>query len=290
VTNTHIARQVLDAADFLEITNDLRSQEPYSTQVIGSAASAVVAGTANYESCKWWVVEFEGKVAGIAMHTAPFNIFLSPMPTEAASVLAELILKEDPGFPGINAPNEIAKQFVDRLLELSSTPLRVALYQEHLSYLLEELKMPDRIVGTMRLATELDFDLLLTWFQAFAGEAGVESNDLDATIQRMTDAKRLHLWMDQGQIVSMAAGSKGLPFPGGTLCRVGPVYTPPEFRKRGYASFVTANVCRLLIEEGHAVMLYADAKNQDSNGIYTKIGFQLVGCNSIWKSTWTDQS
>ena len=288
VTNTHIARQVLDAADFLEVTNNFRSQEPYSTQVIGSTASAVVAGTANYESRKWWVVEFEGNVVGIAMHTSPFNIFVSPMPTEAISVLAELILKEDSGFPGINAPNEIAERFVDRLHELSPKPLKAELYQEHLSYLLEELKMPDRIVGTMRPAEEKDFNLLLIWFQAFADEAGVESNDLDVIIRRMIDAKRLHLWMDQGRIVSMAGGSKGLPFPGGTLCRVGPVYTPPEFRKRGYASFVTANVCKLLIDEGHSVMLYADAKNQDSNGIYTKIGFNLVGSNSIWKTSWTD--
>ena len=81
----------------------------------------------------------------------------------------------------------------------------------------------------------------------------------------------------------MAGFSKGISYSGGTLCRVGPVYTPPEFRKRGYASIITANICQILLDEGHAVTLFADARNEDSNSIYTKLGFNFIGCNTIWK-------
>lgn len=216
------------------------------------------------------------------MHTAPFNIFISSMPANAALVLADLVAKEDNDFPGINAPRDIAQIFVDQLLKISSTSLKAELHQENLSYLLGELRMPVKINGSMRVADENDFNLLLKWAEAFTREAGVESHDLDVTVSRMIDTKRLCIWIDDGQIVSMAGFSNGVPFPGGTLCRVGPVFTPPEFRKRGYASFITASVCEILISEGHDVMLYADAANKDSNGVYTKIGFNLIGENSIW--------
>ena len=283
MTSSYRARQIPDPADFLELSKSFRNHEPYSTQVIGSAATAVVAGSTNFDSHKWWVVEREKKVVGIAMHTAPFNIFVSPMSTEVALTLAELIIHEDPDFPGVNAPKDIAQVFVERLIELSPNPIMAEPYQEHLSYLLEELKMPHDIVGSMRLVQEKDFDLMLRWFKAFADEAGVESHDHKATLRRVIDTQRLYLWIHHEQIVSMAGFTKGIPFPGGTLCRVGPVYTPNEFRKRGYASFVTASVCRVLAEAGHSVMLYTDASNPTSNKVYTNIGFGLTGAISVWK-------
>jgi predicted GNAT family acetyltransferase len=54
------------------------------------------------------------------------------------------------------------------------------------------------------------------------------------------------------------------------------VYTPLEFRRRGFGSAVTAHVTRLLLERGARVMLFTDAANPTSNGIYQEIGYRLV--------------
>jgi predicted GNAT family acetyltransferase len=285
--STHfVARQIHDAAEFLEISQELRNSEPYATQVIASAATTVVNGNSRFDSYKWWVAESSNGVVGIAMHTAPFNLFLSPMPVDAVEPLADLVLVEDPNFPGINGPGAITKKFVERCSQISSGNLISKVRQEHLAYVLIELKIPPRVVGFSRVASPKDFDLLLDWFRAFALEAEVDNHDVEVLVERSIKAERLYVWEADGKTVCMAGFTLPVPFPQGTLCRIGPVYTPLENRKRGFASFLVSDLCQNLQSKGHSIMLYADAKNSDSNRIYTKIGFTVVGSNSIWESTW----
>jgi predicted GNAT family acetyltransferase len=69
-------------------------------------------------------------------------------------------------------------------------------------------------------------------------------------------------------------GSTG-PTPNGI--RIGPVYTPPELRGRGYASACTAAVSQLLLDEGRKFcFLYTDLANPTSNKIYQDIGYTAV--------------
>ena len=84
------------------------------------------------------------------------------------------------------------------------------------------------------------------------------------------------LWEDDG-IVSVAGW--GAPTPNGV--RIGPVYTPPEYRRRGYGSAVTAAVSAHQLAEGRRFcFLYTDLDNPTSNKIYTEIGYEPV-CESI---------
>jgi GNAT superfamily N-acetyltransferase len=55
-----------------------------------------------------------------------------------------------------------------------------------------------------------------------------------------------YLWVDEGRPVSLA-GAGGLT-PNGI--RIGPVYTPPELRGRGYASNLVAGVSQLQLYAG----------------------------------------
>ena len=74
------------------------------------------------------------------------------------------------------------------------------------------------------------------------------------------------------QLVSMA----GTQVPVGGVARVSLVYTPPEQRERGWAAACTAGVTSLQHERGLTCMLYADAANLVSNGVYTRIGYRHV--------------
>jgi predicted GNAT family acetyltransferase len=84
------------------------------------------------------------------------------------------------------------------------------------------------------------------------------------------------IWEDGGP-VSLAGWGGRTP----NSVRIGPVYTPPEQRRRGYGSAVTAAVTAEQLAVGRTFcFLYTDLANPTSNKIYTEIGYELV-CDSI---------
>ena len=280
------ARKIESADEFLTLTREFRSREPISTQIMNAAAQAVSKGSATYESARWWIVESNSGVVGIAIHTAPHSIFLSPMPLEAAPVLADLICASEQRFPGVNGPLEVVESFLSRCQEIFQDGISFEIEQTHLSYLFDQVIPPKNVSGKIRYATVKDRELVLNWFKAFEIEAEVKSHDLESVVDRVTSNRMLYLWTVGDEIVSLAGHSFAVETLLGDLCRIGPVYTPPEQRKKGYASFLVAGICSVLKARGLEVMLYADAKNQDSNKVYSNIGFNQVGVNTIWKTIW----
>ena len=58
--------------------------------------------------------------------------------------------------------------------------------------------------------------------------------------------------------------------------RVGPVYTPPGYRNRGYAGACVAALSQLLLDRGYGFcFLYTDLANPTSR-IYQQIGYEPV--------------
>jgi hypothetical protein len=73
----------------------------------------------------------------------------------------------------------------------------------------------------------------------------------------------------------------GFSGPTPTGIRIGPVYTPPELRRRGYATTLVADLSAWLLERGHrACFLYTDLANPTSNRIYVEIGYERV-CDAM---------
>jgi predicted GNAT family acetyltransferase len=60
------------------------------------------------------------------------------------------------------------------------------------------------------------------------------------------------------------------------VARVGPVYTPPVQRGRGWASNAVAEVSRQIQAEGARVCLFTDQANPISNKIYAALGYRPV--------------
>jgi hypothetical protein len=86
------------------------------------------------------------------------------------------------------------------------------------------------------------------------------------------------LWED-GEPVSLAAA--GGPTPNGI--RIGPVYTPPELRGRGYASALVAELTRVQLEGGRRFcFLFTDLANPTSNRIYQRVGYEPVTDVDQW--------
>jgi predicted GNAT family acetyltransferase len=74
----------------------------------------------------------------------------------------------------------------------------------------------------------------------------------------------------------------GSPTPNGM--RVGPVYTPPELRGRGYASAVTAAASHRAFASGKRFcFLFTNLANPTSNSIYQQIGYRPVLDVNVWR-------
>ena len=55
------------------------------------------------------------------------------------------------------------------------------------------------------------------------------------------------------------------------------VYTPPQFRRQGYAYALVYQLSQHLLNTGNTFCaLFADQKNPSSNRIYQRIGYQQI--------------
>jgi hypothetical protein len=54
------------------------------------------------------------------------------------------------------------------------------------------------------------------------------------------------------------------------------VFTPENWRGRGYGSAVTAALCEELVARRSRVILYSDADYSPSNRVYQRLGFREI--------------
>ncbi len=136
--------------------------------------------------------------------------------------------------------------------------------------------------GCLRLATREDAERVAPWFGEFArettGDSVGEQEQLAHAAARI-ESGDLHLW-ETDRPVSMAALTRRT----WTGVAVNAVYTPPEFRGRGYASACVAALSQRALDEGRSFcVLYTDASNPTSNRIYERIGYRLVCESEEWR-------
>ena len=221
------------------------------------------------------------KVVGAAIRTPPWRVVLSEMDHPGAvHRLAQDLA--DVALPGVVGPSEAASHFSEAWAEL--TRARHRLNRHERSFRLQRVIPPRPTTGEMRLAAPEDRQLLGEWITAFHEEASLGNPPQDYFAMADRWIRRLgrsaYLWFDEGRPVSLT-GAGGVT-PNGI--RVGPVYTPPELRGRGYASNLVAQVSQELLDSGRTfVFLFTDLANPTSNKIYQAIGYEPVGDVDEWE-------
>jgi hypothetical protein len=207
--------------------------------------------------------------------TPPWNLVLSwtDEPDSLAAMARDL---DAAGIspPGMTSPVDTARAFASVWCEPHGLVSRLAVAER--IYRLERVIPPTGVPGHVRIATEADRDLLIEWVDEFLGEALERRNPQEASVlvdrSFRTGSRTWYLW-DDGGAVSVAAS--GGPTPNGI--RIGPVYTPPELRRRGYASAVTAATSQAELDKGRRfIFLFTDLSNPTSNKIYQQIGYEPV--------------
>jgi predicted GNAT family acetyltransferase len=142
------------------------------------------------------------------------------------------------------------------------------------AYRLDVVHATAPVSGALRLATLDDLDLVAEWFRDFESEAlaHVLPQSTKASAERRISAGEVHLWCDP-EPRTMASSAR----PTQRAIAVNGVYTPPEWRRRGYATACVAALSDSLLQRGFKFcVLYTDLSNPTSNAIYTRIGYRPI--------------
>jgi hypothetical protein len=115
--------------------------------------------------------------------------------------------------------------------------------------------------------------------QEFMAETGLRSFNLESMVQNAIDSGRYSILEINGIPVCLGGNSDVQRFEGISVARVGPIYTPIDLRKKGYASSLTSHITAKIHALGAVAMLYTQADNPTSNKIYQEIGYMLVDEN-----------
>ncbi len=280
---------------FLLAAEEVLAREP----VLGSVIASVTTRTAReladgHDSWaevgapfdRWWLVvrDDAGRVVSAAMRTAPFRphpTFAMPMPEAAARELAvvlhargELLGGANGALPGAEVlARETARLWGGELVVAKGSRLWEAV----------SVEVPPAPEGRLRRATEDDAATVLAWFREFHVEADQqagrepdpasgEHNTMDSVLGRIREGVEWVWELPDGTLAHLSGS--GVPAYG--VARVGPVYTPQEFRGRGIASYVVGELTRRGLDAGVRMCLFTDTANPTSNKIYAGLGYRPV--------------
>lgn len=272
-----------NADDFLARAGDfLTAREAEHNLILGLGSRLRHQPLLYGEPAYFASVEEDGRVVGVTMRTPPHNLILSEIDDEAALPLVLEDAREVFGMlPGVVGPKAPAARFAELWHEATGAESRLAIEQRCFSA--DHVDAPADVPGAMRDYERLDRELAVRWMDAFVAEAlhGPEPESSQEHVDRRAqdpDAGFV-FWEHDGEAVSMAGFGGRTP----NGIRIGPVYTPPELRGRGYASALTAAVTQRLLDRGRRFcFLFTDLANPTSNSIYQRIGYRPVGDFDLW--------
>ncbi len=218
-----------------------------------------------------YVLDDGGEVVAAAMRTPPWPLLaIGFTGREQAGELMRAWLAQDSGVLGVNAETHTARAIAAAWAELTGGGTYRQMHEA--MHALTAVNPPPRPgPGTLRLASQDERELLIRWERAFSVEAGVGIPGQERrAVDRRLAAEAQFVWHHNGPVSTVAVS----PTIAGTA-RIGPVYTPPEHRCRGYATSAVAAICNQILSSGaHRCMLFTDLTNPTSNKIYASIGFQ----------------
>ncbi|MCS6847734.1 MAG: GNAT family N-acetyltransferase [Anaerolineae bacterium] len=222
------------------------------------------------------VVHDEGGLVAAALMTPPHSLIVHAERGDAQigfTRIAHDLREHRCQMHGVIGPSDAADEFLSIWQKLTGATVKRTVRER--VFQLERVIEPRWPPGEFRAAREDDVPLVAEWIAAFQCEALPDHHHPDPVewAKRRIGEGDVFLWEDGGQPVSLAARSRETP----NARAIGPVYTSPERRGRGYASAVTARLSQLILDSGKRyAMLFTDLSNPTSNSIYRKIGYKPV--------------
>ncbi len=217
-------------------------------------------------------VEEQEEIVAIAVCLFSQHLVLSIIPNlSAVQLIVDDLYTVHSRLQGVSAIVNEAQAFATawkiRSGQSYNLNIQLRLYQ------LDAVQPVSEVKGHLRLAKESDRSLLIEWFEAFAQTVIVEGSETaEQRVASQLSQKVLYIWQDQVPVSLVGISQTGS---GNGMVRS--VYTPPEYRKNGYATASVAAVSQILLDQGcKSCYLSTNLKNSTSNHIYQTVGYQPV--------------
>lgn len=215
-------------------------------------------------------VENENGIDGCAIFAEPDGLTISEMSDAAADVVFTS-LKTDIGKPtrvfGPLGPTVRIAHYFAECLKLA--PMLHSKW--HVQRLDTLVRQDFRTSGTVRAGQQSDRDLVRKWGKLYDLEKPANVN-IEKFLIRKLDDGLLFFWFNR-QPTSVLTLS-------GTDCsgtRISSVYTPAEFRGKGYASALVHEMSDQLLASGKAFVTLNTEVDDPVERIYQKLGYYVVG-------------
>jgi hypothetical protein len=227
------------------------------------------------------VVRDPDDVALVAIRTPPRGLILSEPGVSARGIDSAIqmvvsdLASDAAELPSASGPKSTVEPFARHWSAATGRAARLGM--EERIYRLSRVLPPPPAPGSWRFAGDQDRALLSSWLAAFRAEAlppdepSLPPGMVDRLVRR--EGRLAYLWELEGRAVSLVVASGRTP----NGRRIGPVYTPPGDRRRGYAASLTAAASQDQLDSGlRFCFLFTDLANPTSNAIYQRIGYQPV--------------
>jgi predicted GNAT family acetyltransferase len=277
-----------DPRAFLDVAEDHLRADPVVATVLATATLADLrdraAGVPVPERWpRWWAVARtpDGAVTGCAFRSpTPYPPYLLPMPDADARRLARLLQQRNEDVTGASGATEACDAFAAGWTAATGARARVLVWSR--LFEAREIIPPTGVDGELRPATDDDLATVAAHLAGFQHDAEVQAGrdvgdrpyeepEREALLRRIR-AGEFWLWWVDGQVTCSVGGHDDVY----GASRVGPVYTPQEHRRHGYAAAATAALSQRLLDQGVRPCLFTDLANPTSNGVYARIGYRPV--------------
>ncbi|MGW7679472.1 GNAT family N-acetyltransferase [Kribbella sp. NPDC054772] len=262
-------RVTSDPRKFEETVFPFLHKDPVLHTIIMSNVHERANGIARPESePSYFVSVHDPDVVGVAMRTPGRGVYLGALPADLAEPIADAYADVLGELPAVAGDRPAALRFARRWCELrggQATETRGT----RLHKLIELTPLLADAGGPRPMRAD-EVDIVAAWGKdGFAEEL---SSGFREWAERQLERETMWIWEAGGKPVSMAGYHTALF----GVCRVGPVYTPPEHRRHGYAGALTSHVSALILADSNQACLYTDLANPTSNKIYHQAGYRPV--------------
>ncbi len=265
-----------NAKSFLAIARAaLERRESVNGLMLGISLRLVSQPTAYGSQPYLATVESDAGLRIVAVMTPPYKLQLyaeDECDLTGLEWVADALLRGSWPVPGVMAGEAVAEAFASIWCRQTGASYHTTMRQG--IYELRHVVHPPYPAGEFRPAVAEDIELVRQWARGFHQDCfGDDRAEQSMTAAEEAAKKRdLFLWVD-GVPASMAARRR--PTPHGEA--VSHVYTPPDQRRKGYATAVVARVSQRILDDGKQFCtLYTNLANPTSNSIYQKIGYTRV--------------
>jgi GNAT superfamily N-acetyltransferase len=215
-------------------------------------------------------------VVGALLRTVERPALVSGVPIRCAGIVVDTLASLDPEVEGAQGPAENTEAVAQAWQARTGASLELGMRMR--LFALEELRAPVDVLGSARVVGAGDLaavEVLSEWRNAFDVEMDRTWSHphmpRDDVATALASGAGELIWEVDGEPVAQASARAVTA----GMSRIGPVYTPPERRGRGYAAAVTSAASRWALDRGaRHVLIYTDLANPTTNRLYPRLGYR----------------